>query len=485
MSRQVLYDTNDLELVKSRLQVILTCDKKEAARLAKTTFRFETLIVSKIFSNASNALHHKWTSAILGSVPPEAWVEGGHGETHVKPSKEASLRLWSPEEANLHEENMIIGEVRKGVFNELLNAMPAAHKKQYKLMFSWINDPAKATLGLATSPFGSDTLFGHVLIYLEMWLDKQLEESEKLWLVKNTWPKDRCIPPQITRELSSKALEHCKKTLSMWFDEDSASAAKTPNNLLALISANLSANRVLLEFAAKEARGQEAADLAIGILKKLNNKGIIGIPPEIYELDILEAAHHLVYLLKTFFGPRGQFISKESDFKRPMNYSDIRNAVIRSLQLQENYIATRGRRGGPIEARKNHGQSHNLFVFCLTMIGAFYNNSKTDNEFKGKSNSSYAVFPARNNKFEEAENAITLHADELLKQAYGQIYYGNIGSNILADGVRDHAHTASIKRAHVQQLLSFAIKSRSSSVLLALGKRLYEKKENLPLILEN
>lgn len=50
MPRNVSYDTNDLELVKSRLRGILTCDEKTAATLAKNTFSHEVLDVATIFN---------------------------------------------------------------------------------------------------------------------------------------------------------------------------------------------------------------------------------------------------------------------------------------------------------------------------------------------------------------------------------------------------------------------------------------------------
>ncbi|PKA71066.1 hypothetical protein ATI02_4018 [Pseudomonas baetica] len=59
-------------------------------------------------------------------------------------------------------------------------------------------------------------------------------------------------------------------------------------------------------------------------------------------------------------------------------------------------------------------------------------------------------------------------------QAYGQIFFGNQDWDILASRVREHAETASIKRAHIEQLVRFATKGRPSSSLLGLSRRLTE-----------
>ncbi|WEK09405.1 MAG: hypothetical protein P0Y51_31290 [Candidatus Pseudomonas colombiensis] len=261
MTRRVPYDTNDLELVKSRLQGILTCDEREAATLAKTTFRDEVLAVANIFHEATESLHHKWALAILGNVPLEAWVEGSHGEQEIEPSKDASLRLWSPDAPEHLAENLRIGQIRQQVFTRLLEAIPSSQKKHYKPMLSWIYEHTEAPLKLSSSALGSDTIFGHVLACLEKWMDMQLLTSEQLWVSQNQWPKSRSVPPEVTQKLSRRVLEHFKDVLSRWFEEDAADQQIVSNSLLALISANLSANRVLLEFAAKEARGPRSREL--------------------------------------------------------------------------------------------------------------------------------------------------------------------------------------------------------------------------------
>jgi len=305
-------------------------------------------------------------------------------------------------------------------------------------------------------------------------MDRQLYASEQLWVQRHQWAKSQSVPAKVTRALSRQALDHFKKILSQWFEEDAAGQQSASDSLLALISANLSANRVLLEFAAKEARGREAAGLAIGILGQLNKLGITEVPVEMDNLCPRDAILQLKDGLTNWFGPKGRLVGPDSEFKRPMNHSDIDLAVRWSAQLQEMYIHTRGQRGGPEEARDNHGKSPHLFIFALTLVGAFYNSVKTDNEFKGKSNSSYAVFPGRKLISIGASHAPPPHAAELLMQAYGQIFFGNQDWDILASRVREHAETASIKRAHIEQLVRFATKGRPSSSLLGLSRRLTE-----------
>lgn len=477
MPHRVPYLTGDLELVKSRLQGILTCDEPTAAKLAKSDFPTEVLAVAKIFNEATESLHHKWGPAILGSVPPEAWVLGSHGEEEVRPTKDASLRLWSLEGSEQSKENFRIGQIRQQVFTELQVAMPASLQKHYRSMLSWVRDQSEAPLKLASGPLGSDTVFGHLIACLEKWMDMRLQETEKFWLQQHDWPISTSVPPKVIQELSREARDYLKGVLTRWFDKDSSAAKPIQNSLLALVSVNLSANRVLLEYAAKEARGLEAADLAIGILEKLNKRGITEVPVVMDNLSPDGARQMLKDVLTSWFGPGGSLIGLDSDFKRPMNHTDIDLAVRWSTELQEQYIVSRGQRGGLHEARENHGKSPHTFMFAMTLVGAFYNSAKTDNEFKGRSNSSYAVFPGRKLISKGATRTPPSHAAELLMQAYGQIFFGNSGWDIVADGVTAYAKTTSIKRAHIQQLIRFAIKDRTSSSVLKLSKHLDEMKD--------
>lgn len=442
------------------------------------------LAVAKVFNLASEALHHKWVASILGNVPPEAWEVGLHGEDQVMPTKDSSLRLWSNGVLEPSEENLRIGQIRQQIFSELLKAMPPLRRKQYEPMMHWIVDPTNAPVCLAKDALGSDTFFGHTIALLEQWQDMQLQENERAWLQHHQWPRDRAIPPAQIQAMSRQAFDYLKEVLANWLEEEPTNKQPVPDSLLALISANLSANRVLIEFAAKEARGREAAELAVGIVEKLNNLDITEIPESMH-LGPAGALLRLKTLLTNWFGPRGRLIGSSFGFQRPMNHSDIDLTVKWSMQLQGDYICSRGHRGGQEEAMENHGKPMHLFIFALTLVGAFYSNAKTDNEFKGKSNSSYAVFPGRKLIAKGASEIPPPHAAELLKQAYGLIYFGNVGWNILADGVRDYATTCSVKRSHIQQLVRFAIKNRTSSTLLELNKRLSEAKDIPPLHFAN
>lgn len=63
---------------------------------------------------------------------------------------------------------------------------------------------------------------------------------------------------------------------------------------------------------------------------------------------------------------------------------------------------------------------------------------------------------------------LPIHAEELIEQVYGQMFFSNQGWDLRAESVRQHAETQTIKRAYHEQLFEFAVKGRTSKELLNL-----------------
>lgn len=472
MTHRVPYLTSDLEQLKTRLPGILTCPHEVAAQLAKKQYPEEVSLLANILAEAPDLLHHKWASAILAQVPLSAWVRGTGGEAQIEPSKEASLRFLArdplPEKATEELKQLAF---RQKIFELLLDKMPAATQRIYRPMLQWVAHDELGGAGMTRHPMSSDTSFGHNLVFFESLMDMQIHAYERQWAESTNWSSEESIPAQVTRECSQAALNHVSSLVDKWIAEDAGQAENIPDSLLALVSANLSANRVLLEFAGLESRGIEAAGMVIGLLEGLNRQGITEVPMEVEGLGAVEGAEKIKEILIRWFAHGGALLGVDP-FKRPMNVSDIDLVVNWSLQLQENYIGIRGRRGGREEAKANHGTSNNLFIFAISIVGAFYSSTRTDHEFTGNSNSSYSVFPGRKLIAKGERETPPTHANHLLMQAYGQIYFANSGWDLRADLLPTYFETASIKRAHIQQLLHYAIKSRTPSQLLMLNRRL-------------
>jgi hypothetical protein len=241
-----------------------------------------------------------------------------------------------------------------------------------------------------------------------------------------------------------------------------------------------------LEYAAKDARGLEAANMFVPFLERLNHHGLYGVPDGFFEATD-GGAGYIRQLLTEWFTIDGTLVKIDPYFKRHMTDSDIELVINWSHQLQESYIATRGMgadwdaRGGKEkvekESRAAHGNPMNLFIFAMVMAAAYYETAQTAREFTGHSKAKYSVFPARGDVAKGMRNAPPTHAADLLMQAYGQVHFANDGWELRADRLVEYAQTRSTIRAHFQQLLYFSVKNRASRQLFALFQELQRGRE--------
>lgn len=466
------YLTAELELVKSKLPGILTRRPDGIANWVRKEHSSEVLALAKAFNRTASQCH-KWQAAVLAQVPVSAWASGPGAQLHLKPSSAASMRYLSREslgEDAVSELKQV--ETRKMLFVELLEQMSPSSRSIYRPMLRWVPYDELGDTSVAQFPLSSDTAFGYNLFVLENMMAEQLRVYEEKWHTENNWPEDQSIPSEVTRACSLGAQQHLSKLVERWC-EDSARLSCVPESLLALTSANLSVNRALLELAAAEARGMEAASMNEKFLRALNQRGVLEVPHVIDDCGPDEFESQLRKILISWFGHGGLMLQPSSiSFRRPMNTSDIDMVVLWSGQLQQTYMQERGAMGGPDAAHKAHGSSCNRFIFAIVMAGAFYCNTGTAHEFTGHSNSTYAVFPDRGEVVRGKRETPPTHAAHFLKQAYGQVFFANSGWDLRFERVREYAETASIKRSHLQQLLHFAVKKRTSRELLALHQNL-------------
>lgn len=477
MSRpRVPYQTSELELVKSKLADILTMEPGAISTWVRKEHSFEVIPLIEVFKLAASQLHHKWPAVVLAQVPVSAWVTGPGEVEHIKPSSVASMRYLSREslgEDALDELEQV--RTRKKLLEALLEQMSPLCRSAYRPMLRWVDRDKLGDTSVARFPLSSDSAFGYNLLVLEYLMSKQLRVYEMDWCRETNWPKSETIPAEVTRACSQGALQHLRNLVLRWC-EDSESLSGVPDSLLALVSANLSVNRALLELAAMEARGMEAAHMNEQFLRELNQQYIFEVPHVMDDYDPEEGERQLQKVLTCWFGHGGLRLRPGTFFQRPMNDSDIEMVVLWSQQLQQIYMRERGGLDGPEAARIAHGSSCNRFIFAIAMVGAFYCNVRTAQEFTGHSNSTYAVFPDRG-KVSSGNRQIPTHAAHFLMQAYGQIFFANSGWDLRAERVREYAETASIKRSHLQQLLHFAVKGRTSRELLALNQHLQRFKK--------
>ncbi|WP_152486873.1 hypothetical protein [Halopseudomonas pelagia] len=473
MPPRALYRTDQLEIVKRKLPGILTSTIKEVACLAKHCHPDEVNHLAIILAEAPTLLHHKWLAQIMGSVPINAWVEGPDSEPYVSSPKDASMRFLSerlPKRERTKRDQL--ETFRAVLFQNLLSGMTTRRRHFHQPMLGIASqEELKRCFPGWTQP-PTETNFGLELLHLENSLDATATYEEQKWTRENAHPEAEALPDGVIRQCSAKALNLWLSQLAHWIREDTLEAEKGPSSMLALVSANLSANRATLEYSALDNRGVEAAELTVNFLKALNAKGITEVPFEMEALAPGAALNVLKGILQGGFSHGGTFIDPGGFFNRPMTDSDINIVVTWASQVQNCYIQCQAASKPFTAVTAAHGSSNNLFIFALTLVGAFYQHTRTSQEFTGRSNPFYSVFPGR--ALHKSKRVIhpPTHALNVLMQTYGLIFFANSNWDLLPDRVVARAETKRIKKSHLQQLLHFATKGRSSAELVLLHGRL-------------
>ncbi|EEA03465.1 conserved hypothetical protein [Burkholderia sp. H160] len=411
---------------------------------------------------------HLWQAAVLAQVPETAWVEGPRGVPQIRPEKVASMRFLSLEVPDEDaEQELAQVRTRRFLFEKLLDAMPAASKLAYRNMVRWVDYKEHPDPNVRKFPLSSDSAFGYNLLKLESLMADRLRFHETKCRDMLGLADSQTTPAKVTFECLRAAEDDMRYFIQRWSLAND-SEELVPECLLAQVSANLSANRALLELAAMEARGKEAEELCVSFLRELNRQGLTSIPEEVDEWPEHEIDRELRRLLTKRFGQGGTMLHSELFSRGPMSDSDIVMVDLWSRELQQRYMRVRGASCEFKEAKDAHAGRHNRFIFALAMVGAFYCKTSTVWEFTGHSNPRYAVFPdPKETSFGNREAPAT-HAAQVLLQAYGMIFYANSGWNLSGERVREYAEVASVKRSYQQCMLRFAVKGRSSRELLSL-----------------
>lgn len=459
------YSQADLESVKRHLADILTVTPLEASELARQDPGAVTRLAIT-FAAAKDRLHQNWAEALLTKLPLSAWEEPSEYAFRIAPTKAASMRFLLRGEPS--EDALKLKDNRRALLGDLLEHMDGPNRLVYRPMFEWVDNrtawPKTGTLELA-----SDTAFGHSMEVIEGVLRDQVLIYELNFRKKNSMPLTVPTPTAVQLEASEMATQAIAAQIEQFCVTESDIQEVVKDNLLARVSANISVNRALLENAAIDVRGQEAAEMCIPFLQRLNKHGMLHVPLDLqYDFDD-GGESEIREKLTLMFAAGGLLAPVDDYFKRHMTESDIEMVVSWSKQLQESYISARGMYGG----RGEHGLPANRFIFALAVTAAFYETSQTAREFTGKSRPTYAVFPDRGDTAKGLRTKPSVHASEILMQAYGQMYYSNDeGWALLADKVEAYAKVRSTKRSHIQQLLYFAVKNRNSRQLFALFQHL-------------
>lgn len=462
------YSQTDLESVKRHLADILTVTPLEASELARQ-FPGQVTPLAIIFAAAKDRLHQNWAEALLVKVPLSAWEEPSEYTFRIAPTKAASMRFLSREEPS--EGALELQDNRRALLSDLLEKMNGPDRLAYRPMLEWV-DISTAWPKAGALKLASDTTFGHSMEVIEGILRSRVLVYEVGFRKENRMPPTVATPLSVQLKASEMASQAIAAEIEQFCVTESDVAKMVKDNLLARVSANISVNRALLENAAIDARGQEAATMCIPFLERLNSHGILQVPDEL-QYDFEDGGESKIREQFTrMFAAGGLYPQADDYFKRHMTASDIEMVVSWSKELQELYISTRGIHGG----REQYGSPAHRFIFALAIAAAFYETSQTAREFTGKSRPTYAVFPDRGGAAKGLRSKPSAHAAQILLQAYGQMYHSSEeGWDLRADKVAAYAAARSEIRSHIQQLLYFSVKNRNSRQLFALFQHLETK----------
>ncbi len=479
--RQQNYTPAELDRVKRLLADILTISTAEATAL----MRAHRHVVKKLaigFEDMNTKAGQNWAESVLAKVSLSAWEETFNNESRIRPSKSASLRFLS---RGAPSENAIaVRELRRSLHSDLLENMPGPLRLGYRPMLEW-EETDGACPEASDLLLSSDTAFGQSLRAISELFNLQLYAYEQDFRRNSDFPPGITTPVKVSMHYSKRAYKYIAAQIEQMCVLESDVPDSIKESLNARVSANISCNRALLEYAAKEARGLEALEMCIPFVQRLNFHGLYMVPGDF--LDATDGGtEYLRHLLTDWFTVDGALTKIDPYFKRHMTNSDVELIVSWSEKLQEAYIGTvgmgpncEGRDGKEKieqQARAAHGTPLNRFIFGMVLAAAYYQTTQTKREFTGHSKSNYSVFPARGEP-NRSDSTPSIHAEELLMQSYGQIMFANIDWELRADNLIRYAQKRSTVRSHIQQLLHFAVKNRTSRQLYALFQELRRLKK--------
>lgn len=466
----------EIKRVLPRIEAILSVeeDRKGELRSWIRQHKFEDDLASfyAISESATYKLNSHWMKAILAALPDKFWSVSQEAIALLDQTGSAgSLRLLTTAyDGKEQQESVLHLAARKEVMQALLDRIPESHRGAYRDMLSWIDAPGKEG---GDAP--GDTRFGLALFELEQMMGYMVAEQERLWRTQSRLNDSQPTPVEVREKFSAIALRQTFYFMVRCW-EYGKNMLKTPDSLLALLSANMSCNKAVLEYAAMNQRGREALEMTVSFLRELNAQGVHEVPPAFYDLSPAACDDTIFTTFKSWFGHKGDFIGSGTSFAKHMTNSDIRILVDLSHQLQAEYIATRG--SSPMapagQGQEIHGSPWNRFIFALVLAAAFYSKARTDQEFVVGKNASYAVFPDR--KSIKQGHLLTIHAKDVLLKAYGLVFFGNSDGNLAPDDIEQYAQGTETRRLHNQVAILCAVKGRTSGELIGL----YESLKQLP-----
>lgn len=514
------YSRLDREVVLNHLPDVFSIDKAQAEELIDR-YADEISALASVLVGAGTGNLRQWASVIMAKLPRNICQFGEHGLiiSMQEGGARSSLKFLSSIDNLEFEDITKSPEAHAEVYRSIHRGLYAEYCRRSKikmssddgeadigkLLMSWF-DSAKADDEFSRHPWSSDTNFGRVLYFIE----NDLEMGVKYLIAEKNSIDGFCggsdLVPSVEFDFYKSELDTYLKALdgiisefqpgryaadALGIDDDWSLVEvqrkfdDVPDSLIFLFSVHLSVNKAINEANAQNGMHQTAFEMLYGFICALNEVGVSEAPDFILGLDFFECEDALRGVILGWFGSGGSFLGKHPTFKKPIFESDVDNILQWTVPLRDAYLKGRGAfEFGEIRQMiepdlkvdlKSSFNSFHRFLLAVVMLAAYYDGARVDNELFGSKNRTKSVFPARG----FLRPGPSIHVEEVLLAAFGQVYYSNTSFDISAECLFSYAEHREKIRELKMLLLWKCAKGRSardiSIIFYLLRHSLFEK----------
>ena len=475
MAHEQAYTEDDHRTARKYVADILSMKVETATAMLQGGRQHDALVLLALIQKISGTIARKWNAPLLVKLPETAWEVSLAGQRRVTPLDFASMRYLSP---RLSSDEKQIAEKWMAERERLMKGLHEPDAP-YAALTEW-KSPGQFKLEAANRlPFNGDIAFAETVIWLENLLKNAIQRGTRSRHNALGLSENQPLPLNEDKRCTLAALESLKSEVKEWVS-DSSLVGEVPDSLRARLSVNLAVNRALWETCAMDARGEEATLVAKEFLSQMNACGVTAVPappPPPFVVSWLTAT------LSQWFGAGGRMRKKDAFFERVLSEAEIETALELAQSVQRRYILGRGAGFKPGDGQLAHGSPRNLFIFVMATLSVYYVKGhwgdvaesrpvQVPREFRSSQTRSSLRYPASSPLNDEDRSGegrmLRIHAEELIEQVYGQMFFANEGWGLFAQKLEDHAEKQALKRACAEQLLEFAVKGRSSQELLNL-----------------
>ena len=417
----------------------------------------------------------EWRQSTMTLLPFQYWqpLAAESGPYLVNDNPYTSLKYLSHREFTDAKAQQQLNN-RKALHTALSECLRVNVHAKYASLLSWDAEDLVDANGVTRYPHLKDISVWQLVHAVEAMFDHEYRLLEQHYRRQQGSPDTEATPSRDIRELAKDAAARVHLQLASWtitelfswapFDKveyvlgepllEEADIGQRGHLILRVIC-NMAANRVLLERGRLNGLSAVAAEANQALLQALNRNGIFKAP---HSSDYKYDEEGIRKLLDAWFGLDG-VVAKDEAYPCILRGQDLEVVLAQAQNIRHQYMHTRGH-----HAHGQHATEYSAFLFALAVAACHFGKIKLPDEFSpGRAK---PVIPARN-LGERRMELVGPEAIELLKAMYGQLFYGNSGQKLSAEGARQYADDYRWRHAYLQDLLFNMFKRLSPSQLLS------------------